>query len=190
MVIGVQVSVGETPLFFFTFIFKFEKYFSARKNASDLKEALEHVVVPMFCNASIAATDEQRQKLDKLLKLWESKNNYLKSEILEKMRSPLRSYQQYQSDQMAKYSTEVAALAQQTKITFDGYQAQHQAFVCHAMQQIMDLQQQKQNLEHQQQQQVQQIQIQQQQVLKSIKINSSEICKNIISMCSDNRKTV
>lgn len=49
--------------------------------------------------------------------------------------------------QVAKYTVEVAALAQQTKATFDGYQAQHQAFVCHAMQQIMDLQQQKQALE-------------------------------------------
>ncbi|KAJ8934305.1 hypothetical protein NQ318_008489 [Aromia moschata] len=124
---------------------------NARKNANDLKEALEHVVVPMFCNASIAANGEQNQKLDKLLKLWESKANYLQPDTLEKMRHPLQSYQQYQSDQMAKYATEVAALAQQTKVTFDGYQAQHQAFVCHAMQQIMDLQQQKQNLEQQQQ---------------------------------------
>lgn len=125
-------------------------YFSARKNANELKEALEHVVVSMFCNASIVATDEQKQKLEKLLKLWESKTNYLKLETLEKMRNPLQSYQLFQSDQMAKYATEVAALAQQTKVTFEGYQAQHQAFVCHAMQQIMDLQQQKQSLEHQQ----------------------------------------
>lgn len=143
--------------------------FSARKNASDLKAALEHVVVPMFCNASIAATEEQRQKLDKLLKLWESKSNYLKSEILDKMRNPLQSYQQYQADQMAKYATEVTGLAQQTKVAFEGYQAQHQAFVCHAMQQIMDLQQQKQSLEQHQSvqqlphQQVQHQQIQQQQ---------------------------
>lgn len=121
-----------------------------------MKEALEHVVVSMFCNASIIATEEQKLKLDKLLKLWESKTNYLKSETLEKMRNPIQSYQQFQSDQMAKYATEVAALVQQTKVTFEGYQAQHQAFVCHAMQQIMDLQQQKQSLEQQQQQVVQQ----------------------------------
>ncbi|CAH1974044.1 unnamed protein product [Acanthoscelides obtectus] len=120
---------------------------SARKNANDLKQALERVVVPMFCNASIAATDEQRLKLDKLLKLWESKMNYLDPKTLEKMHKPLQSYQQYQADQMAKYSSEIAPLTQQTKLTFDSYQAQHQAFVCHAMQQIMDLQQQKQNLE-------------------------------------------
>lgn len=104
----------------------------------------------MFCNASIVATDDQKLKLEKLLKLWESKTNYLKPETLEKMRNPIQSYQQFQAEQMNKYTSEVAGLAQQTKITFEGYQAQHQAFVCHAMQQIMDLQQQKQNLEQQQ----------------------------------------
>ncbi|CAG9828947.1 unnamed protein product [Diabrotica balteata] len=122
---------------------------SARKNASDLKEALERVVVPMFCNASITATAEQKQKLDKLLKLWESKTNYLKVDTLERMRNPVQSYTQYQADQVAKYQSEVSSLSQQTKVTYDGYQAQHQAFVCHAMQQIMDLQQQKQTLEQQ-----------------------------------------
>lgn len=123
---------------------------SARKKASDLKDALESVVVPMFCNASIGATDEQKQKLEKLLKLWESKANYLAPETVEKMHQPGPSYQQYQSDQVAKYANEVANIAQQTKVTFERYKAQHQVFVCHTMQQIMDLQQQKQNLEQQQ----------------------------------------
>lgn len=123
---------------------------SARKNANDLKDALESVVVPMFCNASIGANDEQKHKLEKLLKLWESKANYLASDTVEKMHQPAVSYQQYQAEQVNKYANEVANLAQQTKATFEGYRAQHQAFVCHAMQQIMDLQQQKQNLEQQQ----------------------------------------
>ncbi|KAJ3619166.1 hypothetical protein MTP99_005947 [Tenebrio molitor] len=125
----------------------------ARKNANDLKEALESVVVPMFCNAHISATEEQRAKLEKLLKLWESKANYLDPNTVEKMRQPTQSYQQYQSHQMMKYAAEIATLAQQTKATYDSYQAQHQAFVCHAMQQIADLQQQKQAIEQQQQQQ-------------------------------------
>lgn len=119
----------------------------ARKNTNDLKDALETVVVPMFCNASIGATEEQKNKLDKLLKLWESKANYLAPDTVEKMHQSSSSFQQYQADQLSKYSSEVSVLAQQTKATFDGYQAQHQAFVCHAMQQIMDLQQQKQTLE-------------------------------------------
>lgn len=112
-----------------------------------MKDALEVAVIPMFCNASIVASEEQRLKLDKLIKLWESKANYLKPETLEKLRNPIKSYQQYQSDQMAKYATEVTAIADQTKVTFEGYQSQHQAFVCHAMQQIMDLEQQKKSIE-------------------------------------------
>lgn len=120
----------------------------ARKNANELKDALESVVVPMFCNASIGAADDQKNKLEKLLKLWESKANYLAPDTVEMMHQPNKSFQQYQADQMAKYTSEVALLAQQTKVTFDSYQAQHQAFVCHAMQQIMDLQQQKQALEN------------------------------------------
>ncbi|XP_064211274.1 calcium homeostasis endoplasmic reticulum protein isoform X2 [Tribolium castaneum] len=121
----------------------------ARKNANELKEALESVVVPMFCNAHISATEDQRAKLEKLLKLWESKANYLDPNTVEKMRQPTQSYQQYQSQLMMKYASEIGSLAQQTKQTYDNYQAQHQAFVCHAMQQIADLQQQKQNIEQQ-----------------------------------------
>lgn len=115
-----------------------------------MKDALESVVVPMFCNASIGATEEQKHKLEKLLKLWESKANYLAKDTVEKMRQPVASYQQYQADQLSKYTGEVANLAQQMKATFEGYRVQHQTFVCHAMQQIMDLQQQKQMLEQQQ----------------------------------------
>lgn len=122
---------------------------SARKNAIELKEALESVVVPMFCNAHINATDEQRLKLEKLLKLWESKANYLDKNTVEQMRQPLQSYQQYQANQMMKYSAEISSLAQQTKATYDSYEAQHQAFVCHALQQISELQQQKQTFEQQ-----------------------------------------
>lgn len=117
-----------------------------------MKDALESVVVPMFCNASIGVTDEQKNKLEKLLKLWESKANYLASDTVDKMRQPISSYQQYQADQVSKYTTEVSNLTQQTKATFERYRAQHQAFVCHAMQQIMDLHQQKQSLEQHHQQ--------------------------------------
>jgi hypothetical protein len=41
--------------------------YSARKNAEDLKKALEEVVVPMFCNTSIGITDDQQTKLNKVL---------------------------------------------------------------------------------------------------------------------------
>lgn len=133
----------------------------------------------MFCNANVGATEDQKVKLDKLLKLWETKLNFLNKELIEQMKSPVLTYQEYQTKKMAKYSDEISeqyshyqtpvlyiilyiyiyynlgALAQQTKTTFDNYQSQHQAYVCHAMQQIIDLQQQKQVLEQQQQQSLQ-----------------------------------
>lgn len=73
----------------------------------------------MFCNASVGATDEQRNKLEKLLKLWESKANYLAVTTVEKLRQPAASYQQYQAQLVVKYATDVAPLTQQTKATFD-----------------------------------------------------------------------
>lgn len=39
---------------------------SVRKNAEELKNALESVVVPMFCCASIGLPDDQRSKLNKV----------------------------------------------------------------------------------------------------------------------------
>lgn len=74
----------------------------------------------MFCNASVGATEEQRNKLDKLLKLWESKANYLATTTVEKLRQPAVSYQQYQAQQVAKFGDDVNPIAQQTKATFDG----------------------------------------------------------------------
>ncbi|KAI5645246.1 surp module domain-containing protein [Phthorimaea operculella] len=123
----------------------------ARKNAEDLKKNLENVVVPMFCNASIAVTEEQEAKLNKLLRLWESKSNYFETAVIEKMKSPTSSYQEYQNNLIAQHSNAISHLTQQTKTTFENYQTQHQAFVTHTMAQIQQLELQKRALELQQQ---------------------------------------
>lgn len=115
----------------------------ARKNAEDLKKNLENVVVPMFCNASIAVTEEQETKLNKLLTLWESKSNYFESGVIEKMKSPTASYQEYQNYLVSQHSNAIAHLSQQTQVTFDNYKKQHQAFVTHTVQQIQQLEMQK-----------------------------------------------
>ncbi|XP_053602508.1 calcium homeostasis endoplasmic reticulum protein isoform X2 [Plodia interpunctella] len=119
----------------------------ARKNAEDLKKNLENVVVPMFCNASIAVTEEQEAKLNKLLRLWESKSNYFETSVIDKMKSPTSSYQEYQNNLIAQHSNAISHLTQQTKTTFENYQTQHQAFVSHTMQQIQQLEMQKRALE-------------------------------------------
>ncbi|XP_012550792.1 calcium homeostasis endoplasmic reticulum protein isoform X2 [Bombyx mori] len=121
----------------------------ARKNAEDLKKNLENVVVPMFCNASIAVTEEQEAKLNKLLRLWESKSNYFETAVIEKMKSPTSSYQDYQNALISQHANAISHLTQQTKSTFENYQSQHQAFVGHTMQQIQQLEMQKHALEMQ-----------------------------------------
>ncbi|XP_063226601.1 LOW QUALITY PROTEIN: calcium homeostasis endoplasmic reticulum protein [Bacillus rossius redtenbacheri] len=122
----------------------------ARKNAEDLKKALENVVVPMFCNASIGITEEQQSKLNKLLTLWESKNNYFEPSVMEKLKNPSRSWSEYQAGLITQHASAITPITTSTKQTYEGYQTQHQAFVQHALQQIQTIEQQKQLLEQQQ----------------------------------------
>lgn len=104
---------------------------------------MENVVVPMFCNTSLAATDEQLTKLNKLLSLWESKNNYFDEGIIEQLKHPSTSWSEYQASLVAQFASAITPITASTKQTFDNYQAQHQAFVNHAMRQISNIEQQK-----------------------------------------------
>lgn len=104
---------------------------------------MESVVVPMFCNASLAATEEQIVKLNKLLSLWESKNNYFEEGIIEKLKNPSKSWSDYQASVMTQHANAITSITATTKQTFDNYQAQHQAFVNHALRQIQTIEQQK-----------------------------------------------
>lgn len=104
---------------------------------------MESVVVPMFCNASLAASEEQLIKLNKLLSLWESKNNYFEEGIIDKLKNPSASWSDYQSSVMSQHASAITSITATTKQTYDNYQAQHQAFVNHAMRQIQSIEQQK-----------------------------------------------
>ncbi|XP_034935735.1 calcium homeostasis endoplasmic reticulum protein isoform X2 [Chelonus insularis] len=115
----------------------------ARKKSMDLRQAMENVVVPMFCNTSLAASEDQLTKLNKLLSLWESKNNYFDEGIIEKLKQPSTSWSEYQASLVAQFASAITPITTSTKQTFDNYQAQHQAFVNHAMRQINSIEQQK-----------------------------------------------
>lgn len=117
-----------------------------RKNADELKKALESVVVPMFCCTSIGLPEDQLAKLNKLLTLWESKSNYLGVTTLEKLKHPTNSWAEYQASLIEQFSSIISTIASSTKSTYDNYQSQHQAFVSHALQQIQTLEQQQQAL--------------------------------------------
>jgi len=110
-----------------------------RKNADDLKNCLESVVIPMFCNATISkffisinyydlliiiviaagANDEQKEKLSKLLTLWGSKANFFDSCAISKLQSPPSSLQEYQNSLLSQYAAVITPLTQATKATFD-----------------------------------------------------------------------
>lgn len=122
---------------------------SARKKSVDLRKAMESVVVPMFCNASLAASEEQLNKLNKLLSLWESKNNYFEEGIIDKLKNPSASWAEYQSSVMSQHANAITSITTTTKQTFDSYQAQHQAFVNHALRQIQTIEQQKVSIDRQ-----------------------------------------
>lgn len=66
-----------------------------------------------------AVTEEQEAKLNKLLRLWESKSNYFETAVIEKMKSPTSSYQEYQNNLISQHSNAIAHLTQQTKSTFE-----------------------------------------------------------------------
>lgn len=115
----------------------------ARKKSMDLRKAMESVVVPMFCNTSLAASEEQLNKLNKLLSLWESKNNYFDEGIIDKLKQPSASWSEYQANLVSQHASAITPITTSTKQTFDNYQAQHQAFVTHALRQIQNIEQQK-----------------------------------------------
>ena len=115
----------------------------------DLRKAMESVVVPMFCNTSLAASEEQLNKLNKLLSLWESKNNYFDEGIIDKLKQPSASWSEYQANLVAQHATAITPITASTKQTFDNYQAQHQAFVTHALRQIQNIEQQKMAIDQQ-----------------------------------------
>lgn len=103
----------------------------------------------MFCNTSLAASEEQLNKLNKLLSLWESKNNYFDEGIIDKLKQPSSSWSDYQANLVAQYASTITPITTSTKQTFDNYQTQHQAFVTHALRQIQNIEQQKMTIDQQ-----------------------------------------
>lgn len=118
-----------------------------RKHAEDLKKSLEEVVVPMFCSTCISTSEDHKIKLNKLINLWEAKNNYFSKDIIAKLKTPEKSWAEYQANLISQNNSIVNSVTLATKASFDNYQSQHQAFVNHALQQIQNLENQKLQIE-------------------------------------------
>ena len=122
-----------------------------RKGMDSLQGTLEQVVGKMFCNAHLAAVDdEQLAKLNKLLNLWQSKNSFHDRVLLEHMaQSPQLVWSEHYAALVARYQPFITAAAGGIQHTYENYRGQHQAFVNHANHQIQQLEQQKQQIEDQ-----------------------------------------
>lgn len=120
-----------------------------RKNAKDLQNNLENVVIPMFCSADlsklncyniyckfccnkytiyvfffhifIVANTGQRAKLSKLLSLWESKAKFFDACVISKLQSPDSSMQEYKTNQQNQHRELTEKLIQATNTQLDRY---------------------------------------------------------------------
>ncbi|KZS12402.1 calcium homeostasis endoplasmic reticulum protein [Daphnia magna] len=121
-----------------------------RKGPDTLLKTLEQVVVHMFSNTSLVASDEeQNAKLQKLVVLWQSKGNLFERGVLDRLHAPLQLWNEYHNSLAAKYSAAVINATTHIQHTYENYRSQHQAFVNHANHQIQQLEQQKLQIEEQ-----------------------------------------
>ncbi|CAE1284660.1 CHERP [Acanthosepion pharaonis] len=117
-----------------------------RKNADELKTHLEGIVVPAFCTASVHFTEDKKQKLTKLLNLWES-NKYFDTETIEKLKNPVDSVANYQANLITEYGSIVTQITAAIQAQYAQLQKQHQDFASHLNIQLQQRQQQLQLLQ-------------------------------------------
>jgi hypothetical protein len=98
-----------------------------------LKQSLESVAVEMFCSASLAAGDNehQKQKLAKLIRLWEDKSIFSAS-TLSKMKMKEESWAAYKDQLKETYAQAIGSAVAHIRQTYNNYQQQHLNFVAHA----------------------------------------------------------
>lgn len=129
-----------------------------KREAKDLHAALETVIIPIFCGSYLTANDENKAKLDKVLKLWET-NHYFREGILDQLKKPVVSMSTYQAFQIKENHEAIQSVLASVQDKIKGLEKQHVEYVAH-----MQMQQRQQQLQQQQQQQLQQQQLQQQQL--------------------------
>lgn len=97
------------------------------------------MVIPIYCLTFVESDDENRQRLLKLVKIWES-NQYLESSIIEQLKNPQISLTNYQQALCNEFGNLVAPLTAGTQAKFNQLQQQHNDFVNHQNSKIQQLQ--------------------------------------------------
>jgi len=108
-----------------------------RKNNLELKAAFEKVAVSMYSAAASIANEDQMPKLSKLVTLWETKSKFFDENILDGMKNYQDSFEKYKENLKKCYAVEIQGATEPGTQTYEGYKAQHEQFVGHAENQIL-----------------------------------------------------
>ena len=113
--------------------------FSVRKNIESLKQLLTSIVIPIYCLTYIESNEEIRHRLLKLEKIWDS-NNYLDKSIIEQLKNPQLSLNNYQQALCNEFGSMITPITAGTIAKFNQLQQQHNDFVALQNSKIQQLQ--------------------------------------------------
>ncbi|XP_071799531.1 calcium homeostasis endoplasmic reticulum protein-like isoform X2 [Asterias amurensis] len=115
-----------------------------RRGSEELQTALGNIVAPTFCSTYLSADDGEKQKLNKVLHLWES-NNYFEASVMKELKTPKESLAAFQAKQLEEFAEVVNNVTENIQEQMSSLQKQHQEFVDHvtSMLRLLDAQQEK-----------------------------------------------
>ncbi|XP_076813025.1 calcium homeostasis endoplasmic reticulum protein-like isoform X2 [Clavelina lepadiformis] len=108
---------------------------ASRKNLMELSKALEDVIVSIFSITQSCATDQNQQRLSKLLGLW-SRFNYFSESTSKQLSMPEQSLADYEARLENDYSNEVQRIKSSFISQFKQFEQQHNDYANHLRQQI------------------------------------------------------
>nr|XP_039268165.1 calcium homeostasis endoplasmic reticulum protein-like [Styela clava] len=110
---------------------------ASRKHIGDLSSALQSVILPIFCMANANAPEARRERLTKLLGLWQ-KFKYFNEDILEKLKDPPTALSEYQANLIIEHAAAVQQVQTDIQNQYNQYEEQHKQYASHIESQIKE----------------------------------------------------
>ncbi|PIK40312.1 Calcium homeostasis endoplasmic reticulum protein [Apostichopus japonicus] len=101
-----------------------------KREAKDLHTALGTVIIPIYCGSYLTANDENKAKLDKVLKLWAT-NHYFREGIIEQLKKPVISMSTYQAFQIKENHEAIQGVLASVQEKIKILEKQHGEYVAH-----------------------------------------------------------
>jgi len=108
---------------------------AARRNIDHLMMAIEHVITPIYCITFINSEAQDRDKLSKLLDLWEEQK-YFQNKIINGIRKPENTFNEYQMERSSFHAETIRNIKHEFQSKFEKYKHQHQEYCDHLQHQI------------------------------------------------------